>query len=53
MVTFESDSKSTERVVAAALVERAPDTSEPAITNPIREAGQQYLIRYRHLTPTT
>lgn len=53
MVTFESDWKRAERLVAEALAAHAPDAGEPAIVNAIREAGQQYLIRYRHLTPTT
>ncbi|MEX2655698.1 MAG: mechanosensitive ion channel domain-containing protein [Acidimicrobiia bacterium] len=53
MVTFESDWKKAERLVGEALSAHAPDTSESAIVNAIREAGQQYLIRYRHLTPTT
>jgi small-conductance mechanosensitive channel len=53
MVTFESDWKAAERVVAAALAEHAPDTSDPAVVNSIRDAGHQYLIRFRHLTPMT
>ncbi len=53
LVTFESDWKQAERIVAGALTEHAPDTSAPAVVDAIREAGHQYLIRYRHLTPTT
>ena len=53
MVTFESDWRRAERIVATALAEHAPDTADPAIVNAIRDAGHQYLIRYRHLTPTT
>ncbi|MEX1271205.1 MAG: mechanosensitive ion channel domain-containing protein [Acidimicrobiia bacterium] len=53
MVTFESDWRAAERIVAAALADHAPDTDDPAIVGAIREAGHQYLIRYRHLTPTT
>lgn len=53
MVTFESDWRKAERIVAEALTDHAPDTADPAIVNAIREAGHQYLIRYRHLTPTT
>lgn len=53
MVTFESDWRKAERIVAEALVAHAPDTGDPAIVGAIREAGHQYLIRYRHLTPTT
>lgn len=53
MVTFESDWRRAERIIAEALTDHAPDTSEPAIVDAIREAGHEYLIRYRHLTPTT
>ena len=53
MVTFESDWRRAERIIAEALTDHAPDTGDPAIVNAIREAGHQYLIRYRHLTPTT
>ncbi|MFP5331324.1 MAG: mechanosensitive ion channel family protein [Acidimicrobiia bacterium] len=53
MVTFESDWKAAERIVAEALAAHAPDPTDPAIVNAIREAGHQYLIRYRHLAPTT
>ena len=53
MVTFESDWRKAERIVSSALTDHAPDTADPAIVNAIREAGHQYLIRYRHLTPTT
>lgn len=53
MVTFESDWKAAERIVREALTAHAPDTTEPAIANAIRDAGHQYLIRYRHLAPTT
>ena len=53
MVTFESDWKAAERIVRDALTAHAPDTTEPAIANAIRDAGHQYLIRYRHLAPTT
>ncbi|MDX1447999.1 MAG: mechanosensitive ion channel [Acidimicrobiia bacterium] len=53
MVTFESDWKAAERIVAGALAEHAPDSNEPAIVNAIRDAGHQYLIRYRHLAPAT
>ena len=52
-VTFESDWRTAERIVVAALAEHAPDTEDPAVVAAIREAGHQYLIRYRHLTPTT
>lgn len=50
-VTFESDWRRAEQVVVAALDAHAPDTAE--IGEAIRRAGNQYLIRYRHLTPTT
>jgi small-conductance mechanosensitive channel len=53
MVTFESDWHRAERIVTEALGAHAPDTNDPAIVNAIRDAGHQYLIRYRHLTPTT
>lgn len=53
MVTFESDWRRAERIITEALAEHAPDTQEPAVVEAIREAGHQYLIRYRHLTPTT
>lgn len=53
MVTFESDWKAAERIVAEALAIHAPDPSDPAIVSAIREAGHQYLIRYRHLAPAT
>lgn len=53
LVTFESDWRAAERMVADAMSTHAPDASDPAIANSIREAGHQYLIRYRHLTPTT
>ncbi len=53
MVTFESDWRRAERIVADALTDHAPDADDAAIVNAIREAGHQYLIRYRHLTPTT
>lgn len=52
-VTFESDWKQAERLVAEALAAHAPDTSDPAIVGAIRNAGHEYLIRYRHLAPTT
>ncbi|HSJ28087.1 MAG TPA: mechanosensitive ion channel domain-containing protein [Acidimicrobiia bacterium] len=52
-VTFESDWRAAERVVRDALAAHAPDTEDEAVTDAIREAGHQYLIRYRHLTPTT
>ena len=53
LVTFESDWRKAERIVADALADHAPDASDPAIVGAIRDAGQQYLIRYQHLTPTT
>jgi small-conductance mechanosensitive channel len=53
MVTFESDWRRAERIIAQALTDHAPDTDDPAIVGAIREAGHQYLIRYRHLSPTT
>ncbi len=53
MVTFESDWKAAERIVVASLKDHAPDSTDPQIVNSIREAGEQYLIRYQHLTPTT
>jgi small-conductance mechanosensitive channel len=53
LVTFESDWRAAERIVSAALTDHAPDTDAPEVVDSIREAGHQYLIRYRHLTPTT
>lgn len=53
MVTFESDWKAAERSVVASLKDHAPDSTDPQIVNSIRQAGEQYLIRYQHLTPTT
>jgi small-conductance mechanosensitive channel len=53
LVTFESDWKAAERIVAGALSDHAPDSADPQIVNSIRQAGEQYLIRYQHLTPTT
>ena len=53
LVTFESDWRAAERLVAEALSEHAPDATDPAIANSIRQAGHQYLIRYRYLSPTT
>lgn len=53
LVTFESDWKAAERIVAASLRDHAPDSTDPQIVNSIRQAGEQYMIRYQHLTPTT
>ena len=53
LVTFESDWKAAERIVVASLKDHAPDSTDPQIVNSIRQAGEQYLIRYQHLTPTT
>jgi small-conductance mechanosensitive channel len=53
LVTFESDWHRAERIVNEALTAHAPDANDPAVVNAIRDAGHQYLIRYRHLTPTT
>jgi small-conductance mechanosensitive channel len=53
LVTFDSDWREAERIVAASLSDHAPDSTDPQIVNSIRQAGEQYLIRYQHLTPTT
>lgn len=53
LVTFESDWKAAERIVGASLRDHAPDSTDPQIVNSIRQAGEQYMIRYQHLTPTT
>ncbi len=53
LVTFESDWKAAERIVAAALADHAPDSTDTQIADSIRQAGEQYMIRYQHLTPTT
>ncbi len=53
LVTFESDWERAEAMVREALAAHAPDTDEGSIRRAIREAGQQYLIRYTHLAPAT
>ncbi|GIU91319.1 MAG: mechanosensitive ion channel protein [Acidimicrobiia bacterium] len=51
LVTFESDWRRAEELVAAALRAHAPATGP--IQRAIERAGRTYLIRYRHLDPTT
>ena len=53
LVTFESDWERTESMVSQALADHAPDPDAGRIRASIREAGQQYLIRYTHLEPAT
>ncbi len=53
LVTFESDWQRAEEIVRQALADHTPDTDEGSIRRAIREAGQQYLIRYTHLAPAT
>jgi len=53
MVTFESDWERAEELVEEALAHHAPSTEDGFIRDAIRGAGQQYLIRYTHLAPTT
>ncbi len=53
MVTFESDWRRTEEILAAALSDHAPNTTDGTIAKAIRQAAQQYLIRYTHLSPNT
>jgi small-conductance mechanosensitive channel len=53
LVTFESDWERAEQLVAGAMAEHAPDPDEGSIKRAIREAGQQYLIRYTHVAPAT
>lgn len=53
LVTFESDWRAAEEIVADALAEHAPDTSDGIIRRAIARAGHQYLIRYTHLEPIT
>ena len=53
MVTFESDWQRAEEMMREALAEHAPDPDESKIRDSIRQAGNQYLIRYTHLAPAT
>ena len=53
MVTFESDWRRTEQILAAAMEEHAPNTTDGTIARAIREAAHHYLIRYTHLSPNT
>ena len=53
MVTFESDWRRTEEIVANAMAEHAPDTTDGTIARAIRQAASHYLIRYTHLSPNT
>ena len=53
LVTFESDWELAERLVLEAVVEAAPDPAEGKMANQIREAANDYYIRYKHLDPTT
>jgi len=53
LVTFESDWRAAEALVVSVLAEHAPDTSDGAVERAIRDAGNIYLIRYTHITPTT
>lgn len=52
-VTFESDWKRAEELMAEALAEHAPSMASEEARKAIREAATEYRIRYTHLTPAT
>ena len=53
LVTFESDWKRAEEMMAEALDEHAPNMASAEARKAIREAATEYQIRYTHLTPAT
>jgi small-conductance mechanosensitive channel len=53
LVTFESDWKRAEELMAEALAENAPSMASEEARKAIREAATEYRIRYTHLTPNT
>ncbi len=53
LVTFESDWELAERLVHEAVMAAAPDPAERKMAKQIRDAANDYYIRYQHLDPTT
>lgn len=53
LVTFESDWRRAEQIMAEVLDEHAPNMASAEARKAIREAATEYQIRYTHLTPAT